>query len=121
MDIGQYWQEIIAIGTPFTGTIIYFGIKWIKNKLAGNVIETTLKKIKIDLGPDDYNALTNIIKNVGVKVISTEVSKLVKDFKDIKEIIPLIIAMSQTHLAMGVYDELPVVKEIVQKTLDNVE
>jgi|AntAceMinimDraft_18_1070375.scaffolds.fasta_scaffold255560_2 hypothetical protein len=121
MDLGQYWQEIVVIGTPFFGFMIIGVIKFIKNKLAGNVITSGLLKIKNDLGVEDYNALTNVVKNIGVKKAVSGVSEIINEVKDIKAIIPLIIAMSQTHLELGVYDELPVIKEIVEKTLQNVE
>lgn len=121
MDLGQYWQEVIAIGTPVLGLMIMGGIKWIKNKLATTIIGSTALKFKEEVGTEEYNAVVSIVKNYGIKKLVPEISKLVNEFKEVKEIVPLIIAMSQTHLNMGVYDESPAIKEIVEKTLDNVE
>jgi hypothetical protein len=121
MDLGQYWQELIVFGTPILGIMIAGGIKWIKNKLATTIIGSTALKVKEELGADEYKALVSLVKDYGIQKIVPEISKLVNDFKEVKEIVPLIIAMSQTHLEMGVYDELPAIKEIVEKTLGNVE
>jgi hypothetical protein len=49
------------------------------------------------------------------------ITAIVGKLDDVNAIIPLIVAMSRTHLNLGVYDESPELKEIVEKTLDNVE
>ena len=121
MDLGQYWQELIVIGTPVVGLMLAGGIKWIKNKLASSIVTSTTTKVKTELGNEEYNALVGVVKSYGIRKLVKTLSELVIEFKEVKEIVPLIIAMSQTHLSMGVYDELPEVKEIVEKTLDNVE
>jgi len=121
VDLGQYWQEIVVIGTPVLGIMIAGGIKWIKNKLASTIIGSTTTKIKDELGVEEYNALMNIIKSYGVRKLVKVTSELVNEFKTVSSIVPLIIAMNQNYLDMGVYDDSPVLKEIVENTLNNVE
>lgn len=121
MDFGQYWQELIVIGTPVLGIIIMGGVKWIKNKLATSIISSTTAKIKTEIGTEEYNTLVGLVKSYGIRKLVAITSELVNEFKEVKQIVPLIIAMSQTHLQLGVYDDIPAIKEIVEKTLDNVE
>jgi len=121
MDLGQYWQELIVIGTPVVGLMIAGGVKWIKNKLASSIITSTTSKIRTEIGTEEYNALVGVVKSYGIRKLTKELSKLLNEFKEVKQIVPLIIAMNRNYLNNGVYDEAPELKEIVEKTLDNVE
>jgi|LGVF01.2.fsa_nt_gb hypothetical protein len=121
MDLGQYWETIVAVGTPTIGIIIIGAVKYIKNKLAGSILNQGATSIKEELGEENYSLILTGIKTYGIKKAVDMLNDVIADLKDVKDIVPLIIAMSKTHLELGVYNELPAIKEIVEKTLDNVE
>lgn len=117
----EYWETIVAIGTPTIGIVIIGGIKYIKNKLASNVAASVFSNLRDTLGPEEYGALMTWLKSVGVRKAVKVGSDVLEQLRQVNDILPLIVAMSKNHLAMGVYDASPELKEIVERTIANVE
>lgn len=118
MDFGAYWEVMVAATTPFVGVIIYSGVKWIKNKLSGSIITNSALAIKSELGEDNYNALTGVIKDYGIKKLITTTKDLSNQFEQLKDILPLLKVMIANQLALGVYDDNPEAKEILEKIIN---
>jgi len=118
MDFGAYWQEIVAVATPFMGVIVYSGIKYIKNKLSSSIVTNSAIAIKGELGEDNYNALTGVIKDYGVTKLVAIVKDLSNQFEQLKDILPLLKVMIANQLALGVYDDNPEAKEILEKIIN---
>ena len=118
MDFGQYWQELLAVATPFASIIIYSGVKWIKNKLSGSIITNSAIAIKKELGEENYNALTGVIKDYGITKLIAEIKKLSNQFGQLKDILPLLKVLVANQIALGVYDDNPEAKEILEKIIN---
>ena len=115
----EYWQQILSIGTPTLVAIVYGGYKYIKNKLANNVVKDLFAKVKSDLPEEDYNAITTVAKSyLGTKGIKA-LKELIGQVEILGLIVPVIIGMAQNQLALGVYDDQPEIKNIIEIAVAN--
>ena len=118
MDFGAYWQEIVALGTPFAGLIIFSGVKYIKSKLSNAIVTKSALAIKGELGDENYDALIGVVKSYGVKKLISTTKELSNQFEQLKDILPLIKIMVSNQIALGVYDDNPEAKEILEKIIN---
>ena len=110
----EYWQQVLSIGFPTLIAIAYGGYRFVKNKLASNVVKDLFAKIKKDLPEEDYNALTTVAKSyLGTKGIKA-LRDLMGKVEIIGIIVPVIIGMAQNQLALGIYDDQPEIKRAIE-------
>ncbi len=118
---GENWETIVAIITPIgAGTII--GIyKFIKNKLANNMVSSFLSKVKGELGDDEYTAIEGVVKSYAGKKGIQALTELTKKIELLEVIVPILTTMARNQLNLGLYDTEPELKEIIENALNNVE
>lgn len=118
MDFGQYWQEIVAFATPFMGLIVYSGMKFIKKQLSSKIVKDSAFAIKNELGEENYNALLGVVKNYGVAKLVQAIKDVSGKVEQFNDILPLLKVMLANQIALGVYDDNPEGKEILEKIIN---
>ena len=116
----EYGFTIGSLSAIFIAFVTSGLSKFLKNKLADSVITKFIKKFKNDVGEENFNDITRIAKEYGVKKLEQGVKNLIENNVKLENKVgnleSLFKSMLQNQIALGVYDDNPELKkELIDK------
>jgi hypothetical protein len=116
----EYGFTIGSFSALFVAFITSGLSKFLKRNLADSVIAKFISKFKKDVGEENFNEITRIAKEYGVKKLEQGVRSLIENNVELanrlNEVESLFKVMLRNQIALGVYDDNPTLKqELIDK------
>ena|SRR6056297_658909 len=116
----EYGFTIGSFSAIFVAFITSGLAKFLKKNLADSVIVKFISKFKKDIGEENFNELTRIAKEYGVKKLEQGVRDIIENnielANQVTKLESLLKSMLQNQIALGVYDDNPELKkELIDK------
>ncbi len=116
---GDNWGWIVAGASGLSAAFIKSGLGFIKHKLSGDVATRIERSISREIGEENTQELKGIIKTYGVKKLVAMVSAGFNRLEQKEDkIYSLLYAIANNQNKLGVYDDNPEIKKLVEELLN---